>query len=159
MPNYYGLREGGSERSKRLSRSEEDYLEAIYVLSQKKGHARVSEIARALKVKPPSVTQMVRRLSERGLVSFVRYGKVELTEEGLSVAKRVMKRHTLLKRFLVALGLEEEVAEEDACAMEHILHDETVSVFKKMAEFLMNAPPGLKCLECLRAGRYLCKEG
>ena len=146
------------EEAKKFSRSEEDYLEVIYVLSQRKGHARVGEIARALKVKPPSVTQMVRKLGEKGLVSFVRYGKVELTEEGREVAKKIIKRHALLKDFLVALGLDEDVAEEDACAMEHVLHEETVEVFKRMAEFLMKAPPGLKCLKCIRQGQYLCLE-
>ena len=148
------------EEVKKFSRSEEDYLEVIYILSQEKGYARVGEIAKALDVKPPSVTQMVRKLGEKGLVSFERYGKVELTEEGLEVARRVMKRHALLKDFLMALGLDEGVAEEDACAMEHVLHEETVEVFKRMAEFLMKAPPGLKCLKCIRRGQYLClKEG
>ena len=146
------------KEAKKFSRSEEDYLEVIYILSQKKGYARVGEIAKALDVKPPSVTQMVRKLSEKGLVFFERYGKVELTEKGREVAGRVIKRHALLKNFLVALGLDDRVAEEDACAMEHILHEETVETFKRMAEFLMKAPPGLKCLKCIRQGQYLCLE-
>ncbi len=137
----------------------EDYLEVIYLLSREKGYARVVEIARALGVKPPSVTQMVRRLGERGLVSFERYGKVRLTEVGRAVAQRIIGRHTVLKTFLRALGVSDVIAEEDACAMEHVLHEETVKVFRKLAEFLINAPDGLKCLECLRKGRYLCLAG
>jgi len=143
----------------RFSRSVEDYLEVIYLLSREKGYARVVEIARALGVKPPSVTQMVRRLGERGLVSFERYGKVRLTEAGRAVAQRIIGRHTVLKTFLRALGVSDVIAEEDACAMEHVLHEETVKVFRKLAEFLINAPDGLKCLECLRKGRYLCLAG
>ncbi len=144
---------------RRLSKSVEDYLEAIYVLSREKGYARVMEIARALGVKPPSVTQMVRKLSEKGLVTFERYGRIRLTELGRSVAQRIMGRHELLKAFLRALGVSDPVAEEDACAMEHVLHDETIRVFGKLADFLLNAPGDLKCLECLRKGRYLCLAG
>ena len=154
-----GKGEPGVGRAGRLSRSMEDYLEAIYVLSREKGYARVMEIARALGVKPPSVTQMVRKMSEKGLVTFKRYGRIMLTEVGESVARRIIGRHRLLKAFLTALGVSNSVAEEDACAMEHVLHDETVRVFRRLAEFLLNAPDGLKCLECLKRGQYLCLAG
>ena len=151
-------REEASTRM-RVSRSVEDYLEAILVLSREKGHARVLEIARFLGVRPPSVTQMLRKLRDRGLVRYERYGKVELTEAGFAIATRVAERHSVLKAFLAALGLSEPLAELDACAMEHVLHEETVRAFKRLADFVLNAPDGLRCLRCLREGRYLCRQG
>ena len=155
-----GLSEEGSgmERpeERRISKSAEDYLEAIYVLSSEKGYARVLEIARYLGVKPPSVTQMLKKLRSMGLVHYERYGRVVLTEPGLELARKVASRHADLKAFLVALGLAEPVAEEEACAMEHILHEETIAILRRIGEFLSNAPRGLRCLKCLRTGRYLC---
>ena len=140
----------------KVSKSIEDYLETIYAISKEKGHARVLEIARMLGVRPPSVTQMLRRLRDMGLVIYERYGKVELTELGEAVACKVAERHEVLKALLMALGLDEELAEEDACAMEHVLHEETIKAFSKLADFLIRAPEGLRCLRCLREGRYLC---
>ena len=143
----------------RVSRSAEDYLETIYFLSKEKGYARVLEIARALGVRPPSVTQMLKKLRDMGLVHYERYGKVMLTEKGEELAREVRKRHVRLKLFLIALGLPEHLAEEDACAMEHVLHEETVLAFGRLAEFIMGAPEGLRCIECLRTGKYKCLSG
>ena len=159
-PTSPGLGEGGlgaSElRGMRISRSAEDYLEAIYILSSEKGYARVLEIARHLGVKPPSVTQMLRKLRSMGLVHYERYGKVVLTELGRKVARRIASRHADLKAFLLAIGLAEPVAEEEACAMEHVLHEETIAILRSLGKFLSGAPKGLKCLKCLRTGKYLC---
>ena len=140
----------------RVSRSVEDYLETIYSLSEEKGHARVLEIAKALGVRPPSVTQMLKKMRKLGLVSYERYGRVTLTSLGEELAKKIRKRHIRLKLFLIALGLPEPLAEEDACAMEHVLHEETVLAFGKLADFIMGAPEGLRCIKCLRTGKYLC---
>ena len=152
-----GLR-GSASAPKKISRSAEDYLEAIFLLSRDKGHARVLEIARLLGVRPPSVTQMLKKLRDMGLVRYERYGKVELTEEGRALAASVLEKHKVLKAFLMALGLSEPLAERDACAMEHVLHEETVSAFKRLADFMLKAPEGLRCLRCLREGRYLCLQ-
>ena len=146
----------GRARVKPISRSAEDYLEAIYLLSSDKGYARVLEIARYLGVKPPSVTQMLKKLRNMGLIHYERYGKVVLTDLGLEIAKKIASRHADLKAFLVALGLAEATAEEEACAMEHVLHEETIAILRRIGEFLSKAPKGLRCLRCLRTGKYLC---
>lgn len=143
----------------RVSKSAEDYLEAIFVLSREKGYARVTEIAKALNVRAPSVTQMLKKLRARGLVMYERYGVVRLTEEGRAIARAVLARHESLRGLLLALGVSEETAEEDACAMEHILHEESVSALKKVADFLISAPEGLKCLRCIKEGKHLCLSG
>jgi len=145
-----------SEGRDRISKSAEDYLETIYVLSREKGYARVLEIAKALNVRAPSVTQMLKKLRARGLVIYERYGVVRLTEEGMAIAMAILARHESLKSLLLALGVSEKTAEEDACAMEHVLHDESVQALKKIADFLTNAPAGLKCLRCIREGKHLC---
>ena len=128
------------------------------MLSRSKGYARVLEIARFLGVRPPSVTQMLKKLRDMGLVKYERYGRVELTEEGRALAAHVAERHEVLKAFLIALGLSEHLAEHDACAMEHVLHEETVMAFKRLADFMLKAPENLKCLRCLREGKYLCLQ-
>jgi len=155
-----GLSKGGSRAGRlrvgRISKSAEDYLEAIYVLSGEKGYARVLEIARFLGVKPPSVTQMLKKLRDMGLVHYERYGRVVLTELGEEVARKIASRHADLKTFLMALGLAERTAEEDACAMEHVLHEETIAALRRIGEFLSRAPKALRCLKCLRTGKYLC---
>jgi len=126
------------------------------MLSKEKGYARVLEIARFLGVRPPSVTQMLRKLREKGLITYKRYGVVRLTEQGEAVARRIAGRHAQIKAFLTALGVDEGSAEVDACAMEHFLHEETMEALRKIASFLLNAPSGLRCLKCIRAGKHLC---
>ncbi|MHC1595314.1 MAG: transcriptional regulator MntR [Candidatus Syntropharchaeales archaeon] len=111
-----------------LSRGMEDYLEVIYKLIQEKGYARSTDIAHQLDVRPPSVTEMVQRLDEDGLLVYERYRGITLTEEGERVAKSVLRRHALLFEFLTLLGVDEEIADLDACGMEHCLHPETVKV-------------------------------
>ena len=122
------------------SEAVEDYLEAIYVLMRRKGLARVRDLSSLLNVKAPTVTEMVQKLARRGLVIYERYRGVRLTPEGEEIAKGVLERHEVLKRFLRILGLDEEIAEEDACRMEHYLHAETVERLSKFVEFVLSAP-------------------
>ena len=108
---------------KNLSPSLEDYLEAVFDLGPP---ARVSSIARRLKVAKASVTQAVQRLTDKGLVESARYGRVSLTAQGLKSARKVRNRHDTLVTFLEdVLGVPDAVAERDACALEHGLSDET----------------------------------
>ena len=108
------------------SQSEEDYLEALYMIQLKNKVTRVKDVALALDVKMPSVVAAVRSLSEKGLVEQEKYGHIELTEEGEKVARDVYKRHQLLCAFFhEVLGLDPRIAEEDACRMEHHLSPET----------------------------------
>lgn len=110
----------------------EEYLEVIYVLSLK-GRPRVREIARRLCIKPSSVVEFLRKLANEGYIVYEKGGLIELTEKGYSVARDVFQRHELLVSFLESIGVPREIAEEDACRMEHILHRETI---EKIREFL-----------------------
>jgi len=110
----------------------EEYLEVIYVLSLK-GRPRVREIARRLCIKPSSVVEFLRKLANEGYIVYEKGGLIELTEKGYSIARDIFQRHELLVSFLESIGVPREIAEEDACRMEHILHPETI---EKIREFL-----------------------
>jgi len=111
----------------------EEYLEVIYVLSLK-GRPRVREIARRLCIKPSSVVEFLRKLANEGYIVYEKGGLIELTEKGYSVARDVFQRHELLASFLESIGVPREIAEEDACRMEHILHPETIEKIRKFLE-------------------------
>jgi len=119
---------------------EEEYLEVIYELISEKGQARVSDIAARLRISPASVTEMVQKLKKNGLVTQVRYSPIKLTEKGTKIAEIVRRRHDILKAFLQLLGINEEVAERDACEIEHNVNQETVKRLTSLIEFIQNTP-------------------
>lgn len=121
--------------SQKITRSVEDYLEVMYSLEQEQGSIRVKDVAQSLGVKPPSVVEAVKKLSQMDMVSYERYGAIKLKDEGLRIAEIVSCRHQLLKDFLILLGVNGEVAEKDACSMEHVMDVSTLSKFKKFVEF------------------------
>ena len=124
-----------------LSHSAQDYLEAILILSQEKGQTRVKDVAEHLGVKKPSVVVAIKSLAEKGLVNHEHYGYVELTEEGERVAQQIYHRHQVLTKFLnKILGLSPELAEQDACQMEHYISPQTLERFVKFVEFVENFP-------------------
>ena len=114
-----------------LSGSREDYLETIYELVEKGAVARVKDIAAKLNVRKPSVTCAINDLKKHGLVEQEPYGYVTLTKLGIAEAKKVAKRHEILREFLLLLGVPSDVAERDACAMEHLLSQETYDAVEK----------------------------
>lgn len=114
-------------RFTRLSRSAEDYLEAIGHLCRENGKAQVSDVAAMLDVKKPSVTAAVHQLAEEGLITYRRYAPIELTDKGRQYAERVILAHGILQRFLEeAAGLPPARADEIACHMEHLLSMEEI---------------------------------
>jgi DtxR family Mn-dependent transcriptional regulator len=123
--------------------SMEDYLEAVAMLRGKGKVVRVSQISRKLKVKMPSVTSALKKLSEQGLVEHEKYGHIKLTLEGNKVAEEVLRRHKALTRFLIeALGIDQETAEEDACKIEHVISPLGLERVIKFIEFIEACPLG-----------------
>ena len=120
-----------------MTKSLEDYIEAIYVLIKNKGAARVRDVAADLHVKMPSVVKAMAELKKLDLVTQEPYGDIELTAKGRKVATGVVTRHTILKAFLLRLGVSEKVADNDACLMEHILSAQTMD---RIRDFLGKAP-------------------
>jgi len=125
-----------SER--RISPSLEDYLEAIYIISKKYGSARVKEIADFLNVKSSSVSEAIGRLKDAGLVDHEKYGRIRLTSVGRQVAVEVYRKHVELLNFLVnVLGVPREIAERDACAIEHVISKVTLEKLLNFIEQVM----------------------
>lgn len=120
-----------------MTKSLEDYIETIYVLIRDKGAARVRDVAADLKVKMPSVVKAMAELKKLELVTQEPYGDIELTAKGRKVATGVLTRHTILKAFLLKLGVTEKVADNDACLMEHILSAQTMD---RIRDFLGKVP-------------------
>ncbi len=119
-----------------LTRSVEDYLKAIYRLSPHGRTASTSEIAQRLELSPASVSGMVKRLSEQGLLEHVPYKGVQLTADGRRAALRMLRRHRLIEAYLVAfLGYTWDTVHDEAERLEHAVSDTLV---ERMAAVLGN---------------------
>ena len=111
--------------------SRDDYLEAILRITEEKGTCRSVDIARQLNVSKPSVSVALSKLEAEGLASMDGDKLVALTETGLAIAAETLARHTWFKRFLMDAGVAEDTAEDEACAMEHMISADT---FMKLME-------------------------
>lgn len=126
------------EPIKKLSRSLEDYLEAIVMLGGTTERSiRPSDIARKMSVSKTSVGKALTTLRERGLVIQPYYGEATLTESGYAYGSSILKRHRYLTAFLEKeIGLEKANAEEEACQMEHAMSDESFAKWTRYIEEL-----------------------
>ncbi len=123
------------------SRREEEYLEALYLLWKKEGVIRIKGLAEMLNVKPPSIVEYLDKLAKKGFVKYVRHELITLTDEGIRAAEGIYERHKVLKEFLMALlKLPDDIAEDDACSIEHDLHDITVNRIIKLMNFFKENP-------------------
>ena len=126
-----------------LTPSLEDYLEAIWVIGLKEKVVRVRDLAQQLRVTAASVVGALKVLEGKGLVVHERYGYIELTQEGILAAKEVYEKHKALFRFLhEMLGVEAEVAEKDACALEHYISRESLERLVAFIRFVEECPEG-----------------
>ena len=117
-----------------MTQSLEDYLEAVYMLISEDRPAQVRDVAKILAVKMPSVVKAIHELKKLGLVTQEPYAAIELTAKGSRVAKLVLNRHTLIRSFLMKLGVSRRIADKDACLMEHILSAETIDRIRSYTE-------------------------
>ena len=112
--------------------SEQDYLEKILMLSKKMKCVRSVDIVNLLGFSKPSVSVAMKKLEEKELINFDRIsGSITLTNKGFSIAEDILKRHETLCSFFKKIGVSEEVAEEDACKIEHDLSAETFSCLEE----------------------------
>ncbi|ACL04424.1 iron (metal) dependent repressor, DtxR family [Desulfatibacillum aliphaticivorans] len=119
----------------------EDYLETIYQLNQEKEVVRVRDIAKAVGVKMPTVTSMLKTLGKKGYVHYEKYEYVRLTSDGVKVGKEMRRRHEILYQFLTdILRIDQTVADDEACKMEHGLSPETLESFTDFLEFIHVCP-------------------
>ena len=122
-----------------LSANMEDYLETIYLQENQGNTAKVKSIAKAMNVSKPSVTEALSILKDRGLVIHQKYGDVELTEKGKEVAGNIYYRHCLFFSFFYkVLKIPPELAEDDACKIEHLVSNVTVQRFSAFMKVINN---------------------
>ena len=118
----------------RIQESGEMYLETILLLSQKSGHVRAIDVGEEMGYSKPSVSRAMGLLKNGGFIVVDADGAITLTDTGREIAEKIYARHTLLTKFLIALGVDEETSSEDACKMEHSISDASFEAIKQMAE-------------------------
>jgi len=119
-----------------VSRREEDYLEAIKRIVDGKGYAKVNDIVKALDLSPSSVTEMFQKLGREGYVNYEKHGAVTLTTRGEEIAAETDRRHEILREFLQVLGVDGEVADAEACEMEHSVSTGTIDRIEQLLLFI-----------------------
>ena len=145
------------EETHDLTQSLEDYLEAIYELMLETKTVRCSSIADRLQVKRPSVTSALRSLAEKGLIVYLPYVPITLTELGESEAKKIIRRHKAMEIFLERiLGVENAESHELACRLEHAMNDEVTTRLVEFVEFVDSCPRVGASL--FRRSDYHCRE-
>ena len=114
------------------------YLETIYVLSREMTAVHSVDVSEHMGYSKPSVSRAIGLLRTGGYVEMAADGALTLTESGLERAKKIYERHTLLTNLLVSIGVDREIAAEDACKMEHDISDATFEAIKQYVEKLLD---------------------
>lgn len=109
----------------KIHKSAEDYLEMILMLDEKKGYVRSVDIATGLGVSKPSVSVAMKRLREDGYITMDKDNYIALTDSGMDIARRIYSRHKALTEILIRIGVDPEVAQADACKVEHDISPQT----------------------------------
>ncbi len=139
------------------TRSMEDYLETIWNLQDKKGYVKAKDIADKLEITRPSVSEMIKKLSENEYIIYEKYGGIVFTAKGKKIAQEIKKRHTLLVEFLKIIGVDEQNAQRDACKLEHDVSPKTITCLLEFVEFINLLPESSKWKENFQ--EYLKKRG
>ncbi len=121
-----------------IQESGEMYLESILVLSKKNPNVRAIDISEYMGFSKPSVSRALGLLKSGGFVIVSEHGFLTLTKEGRAIAEKIYERHTEITNFLTLIGVDEEIASQDACKMEHVISDESFLAIKKQVELLKN---------------------
>ncbi len=123
-----------------MHESGEMYLETILVLKLRKGTVHSVDVAKALNFSKPSVSRAMKILRDDDFITMQQNGEIDLTPAGLRKAEQIYGRHIILTQFLRDfIGVDDEMAEENACRMEHILNQEVVD---KIVQFMATCPKG-----------------
>jgi len=145
-----------------MERGVEEYLEALYTLTQNGKMARTTDISEYLKIAPPSVTEMLKKLGAKSYVKYSPYRGTTLTEKGYRIAEKMARRHRLMERFLYdVLKIRMDAIHKQACDMEHSLSDEVEKSLCQLLNHPYKCPddeqlippcdlPFSSCEECLK---------
>lgn len=155
----------------KLSSSLEEYLKTIYILKNTEKEVRVTDIAKKLGISKPSVNNALNNLKDIKLIEYESYGDIILTEEGILVAKDIMKRYSTLKLFLTeVLEVDKSVAETEAKAMKHAISEDTAKKLERYinkildlgdldCEYDATNPKCLNCVKITAKNRIKMEEG
>ena len=114
----------------RIQESGEMYLETIHVLLKRNGHVRAVDVAEHMGYSKPSVSRAMGLLKKAGLIDIAPDGAITLTPSGVATAEKIYERHTILTQMLISLGVQPDVAAEDACRLEHAISDASFEAIK-----------------------------
>ena len=117
-----------------IQESGEMYLESIYVLLKEKGQVRSIDVSQHMGYSKPSVSRAMGLLKSGGYIEIDPEGLITLTASGREVAQKIYNRHTILTKLLVSLGVDPQVAAEDACRIEHAISDESFDAIRRHLE-------------------------
>ncbi len=118
----------------KIHESAENYLETILMIKNKKGTVRSIDIANELEFSKPSVSVAMKNLRENGYIDVDANGYISLLEKGLEIAEKMYERHTTLSNWLISLGVDKDIAVEDACRIEHIISNESFEAIKNLTK-------------------------
>lgn len=135
-----------TERKKSVSPSKEDYLKAIWTLSERKADKQevgTNNLAEQLQVSPPAVSKMLKQMEQQSLVAHLPYYGVKLTDKGRTVAVRIVRRHRLLELFLSeVLKYPSDTVHDEAEHLEHHISDEFEARIDALLGFPKECPHG-----------------
>lgn len=114
-----------------LGKSLEDYLEAILILKRRTGDVRSVDVARYMGFSKPSVSIAMKELRTHDYITVAEDGGLILTDSGFEIASQVYERHKSFTDYLISIGVDPEVAEKDACQMEHVISEESFAKLKE----------------------------
>lgn len=115
----------------KIQESAENYLETILMLKKRKGSVRSIDIANELEFSKPSVSVAMKNLRENGYIEVDPDGYISLLPSGCAIAEKMFERHMTLTNWLTALGVSPEVAQDDACRIEHVISEESFDALKR----------------------------
>ena len=117
-----------------IGQAQEDYLEVIYCLSRERECVKCIHIANYMGRSKPSVTIAVQGLEKKGYLKKGDHSVLLLTEKGLALAEKLYERHHYFMEVLIRAGVDREIAEKDACSMEHVLSEESYQKLKLLLD-------------------------
>jgi len=133
------------------TRTIEEYVENIDNLEKTDGTASTGALASRMGVKPPSVTEMLQKLEREGLIHYESYTGATLTSSGKKMAQDLMQKHRIIADFLKIFGIDRELAEADACQIEHNVSPETLKTLEQFVEFAKNDPVSTESITRFRS--------
>ena len=119
-----------------LQESGEMYLETIHILSLEKEHVRSIDISEHMGFSKPSVSRAMKILRENQYINIDPEGYITLTKSGQEIAEKIYERHQIISSIFIHLGVDADIATEDACRIEHVISDQTFAAIKKYCESL-----------------------